>query len=245
MDADFWASRIAAAKRQFNLQSHHPPIFNGITRHTSQLDRLSIDEVDVEEEVRPEYPCPYCYEDFDITSLCSHLEDDHSCESKPTVCPICAVKVSRDIISHITVQHGQLLKLQRRRRLRKAAVPSSQAALSILGKDLREAHLQALLGGGGGGGGSSGFRSAIATATSSPSSDPFLSSLVLNFAISEADEISSEDTCKMNNDASRHVWKLSFDPSLSYEEREEKMEQANGRARFLQDLFASALLADQ
>ncbi|CAH9123630.1 unnamed protein product [Cuscuta epithymum] len=211
MDNDFWTSRIAAAKRQFNLQNHHHTSYHSNTRHISQLDRLNIDEVEVEEEVRPDFPCPYCYEDFDINSLCSHLEDEHSCESKPT----------------------------RRRRLRKVAIPSSQAALSLLGKDLREAHLQVLLGGG-----SSGFRSTTAT-TSSSSVDPFLSSLVLNFPVSEADEISSkpEDTC-MKSEASRHTWKLCFDPSLSYEERKEKIKQANGRAFFLQDLFASALLAE-
>ena len=39
--------------------------------------------------------------------------------------------------------------LQRRRRLRRVAIPSSQA-LSLLGRDLREAHLQVLLGSGGG-----------------------------------------------------------------------------------------------
>lgn len=50
-------------------------------------DRLNIDDLDVEDEFRPEFPCPYCYEDFDVASLCSHLEDDHSCESKVTVRP--------------------------------------------------------------------------------------------------------------------------------------------------------------
>ena len=49
------------------------------------LDRLGIDDFEVEDEVRPDLPCPYCYEDFDIVSLCSHLEDEHSCESKVTV----------------------------------------------------------------------------------------------------------------------------------------------------------------
>lgn len=48
-------------------------------------DRLNIDDFEVEEEVRPDFPCPYCYEEFDIASLCSHLEDEHSCESKVTV----------------------------------------------------------------------------------------------------------------------------------------------------------------
>ncbi|KAI8531188.1 hypothetical protein RHMOL_Rhmol11G0117700 [Rhododendron molle] len=69
----FGTSRLAAAKRQFTLQSHH---------NTSQLDRLNIDDFEVEDAVRPDFPCPYCYEDFDIVSLCSHLEDEHSFESK-------------------------------------------------------------------------------------------------------------------------------------------------------------------
>ncbi|WCJ27084.1 Protein DEHYDRATION-INDUCED 19 [Euphorbia peplus] len=146
MDSDFWTSRLAAAKRQYNLQNHH---------QSSHLDRLSIDEFEVEDDVRPDFPCPYCYEDFDIASLCSHLEDEHSCESKVTVCPICSVKVSRDMLSHITLQHGHLFKISlktetsnRRRRLRRVAIPNSQA-LSLLGRDLREAHLQMLLGGSG------------------------------------------------------------------------------------------------
>ncbi|KAJ9690505.1 hypothetical protein PVL29_012920 [Vitis rotundifolia] len=137
MNTDFWASRLAAAKRQYALQHHH---------NTSQLDRLSIDDFEVEDEARPDFPCPYCYEDYDIASLCSHLEDEHSCESRVTSCQL----------------------------------PSSQA-LSLLGRDLLEAHLQ------------------VAS---------------------------------------------SFDPSLSYEERERRMRQAAGRAGFVQDILLSTLLAD-
>uniref|UniRef100_A0A3Q7F3R0 Drought induced 19 protein type zinc-binding domain-containing protein n=1 Tax=Solanum lycopersicum TaxID=4081 RepID=A0A3Q7F3R0_SOLLC len=250
MDSDFWTSRLAAAKRQLNLQQNH-----SYNHQTSQLvDRLSIDDFEVEEEVRPDFPCPYCYEDFDIASLCSHLEEEHSCESRVTVCPICSHKVSRDMLSHITVQHGHLLRIsfsifsltlkhvQRRRRLRKVAIPSSQA-LSLLGRDLREAHLQVLLGG-------SGYRSSTATSTTAAAAnDPFLSSLVLNYPTFEAEEISKSvlsgvEDSTTKNVTSQHIWKLSFDPSLSVEEREKRISQATGRAVFVQDLFASSLLAD-
>ncbi|XP_059658885.1 protein DEHYDRATION-INDUCED 19-like isoform X3 [Cornus florida] len=208
MDSDFWTSRLAAAKRQFNLHNHHH-------RHSSQLagsymcDRLSIDDFEVEEEGRSDFTCPYCYEDFDFASLCSHLQDEHSCESKVT----------------------------RRRRLRRAAIPSSQA-LSLLGRDLREAHLQVLLGGGG-------YQSNNAY-SSNAVTDPFLSSLVLNYAASEAEEISksvvssAEDTSTRTK-APAHIWKSSFDPSLSYEEREKRTRQAAGRASFVQDLLVSTL----
>ncbi|KAA8519749.1 hypothetical protein F0562_014005 [Nyssa sinensis] len=233
MDSHFWTSRLAAAKRQFTLQQqqhrHH---------HNSHIDRLNIDDFEVEDEVRPEFPCPYCYEDFDIVSLCSHLEDEHSCESKVTGCPICSVKAVSDMLSHITLQHGNLFKLQRCRRLHRVAIPNSQA-LSLLGRDLREAHLQALLGGGG-------YRSDNMN-SSNPVSDPFLSSLVFNFPTSEAEEISksvvstAEDT-SIKRVGSAHKWKSSFDPSLSHEEREKRMRQAAGRAAFAQDLLVSSLL---
>ncbi|KAJ4830570.1 hypothetical protein Tsubulata_017026 [Turnera subulata] len=256
MDSDFWTSRLAAAKRQYNLQHHH---------QSSHLDRLSIDDFEVEDEGRPDFPCPYCYEDFDIASLCSHLEDEHSCESKATVCPICSVKVSRDMLSHITLQHGHLFKISfdynfmtrlsvylfankilemwkclRRRRLRRVAIPNSQA-LSLLGRDLREAHLQVLLGGGG-------YRSSTST-VSNAATDPFLSSLILNFPASEAEEISksvvtSVDDTSAKNAAPSHMWKSSFDPSLSQEEREKRIRQAAGRVGFVQDLLLSTLLDD-
>ncbi|KAM6574733.1 protein DEHYDRATION-INDUCED 19 [Cannabis sativa] len=232
MDSDFWTSRLAAAKRQYTLHHHN---------QTSHLDRLGMDDLEVEDDIRPEFPCPYCYEDFDIASLCSHLEDDHSCESKVTVCPVCSVRVSRDMLSHITLQHAHLFKIQRRRRLRRVAIPNSQA-LSLLGRDLREAHLQVLLGGGGG------YRSNNSS-VSNAATDPLLSSLILNYPTSEAEEISKSvvanaDDTSMKKVAPAHTWKSSFDPSLSYEEREKRMKQATGRAGFVQDLFLTTLLGD-
>jgi hypothetical protein len=46
---------------------------------------INLDDVDGDEDMRPEFSCPYCDEDFDITSLCSHLENEHCFESKPAV----------------------------------------------------------------------------------------------------------------------------------------------------------------
>lgn len=98
--------------------------------------------------------------------------------------------------------------LQRRRRLRKVALPNSQA-LSLLGRDLREAHLQVLLGGGG-------FRSSnSATVSGAAATDPFLSSLILNFPPSEAEEISksvitnAEDTAAKNAPPT-NMWKSRY-----------------------------------
>ncbi|KAK6917602.1 Drought induced 19 protein type, zinc-binding domain [Dillenia turbinata] len=262
MDSDFWTARLAAAKRQFTLQHRH---------NSSQLDRVSIDDYEVEDDVvRPDFPCPYCYEDYDIASLCSHLEDEHSGESKVTrelanpsyelleySCEY-VLWSTRFVLFALLKLHGTCLVTSpcnmviysrypfktkifhyRRRRLRRVGIPNSQA-LSLLGRDL-EAHLQVLLGGGG-------YRSSNANASNAVN-DPFISSLILNFPTSEAEEISksvissTEDTSKKNA-ASAHSWKPSFDPSLSYEEREEKMRQATGRAVFMQDLLISTLWRD-
>ncbi|XP_026423577.1 protein DEHYDRATION-INDUCED 19-like isoform X1 [Papaver somniferum] len=232
MDSDLWTSRLAAAKRQYALQ--HSQL--------GGLDRLNIDDLLVEEESRPDFPCPYCFEDYDIASLCSHLEDEHPFESKVTVCPICSVKVTKDMLNHIMLQHGHLLKLQRRRRLRRVGIPNSQT-LSLLGRDLREAHLQVLLGGGGY------SRSSSSDASSNAVTDSFLSSLVMNFSASDAEEISNSLVSNMEDASAKNVtpissWKPSLDSSLSYEERQQKMRQVTARAGFVQDLILSTLFSD-
>ena len=48
--------------------------------------KISIDEVEAEEvDVRAEFSCPYCYEEFDASALCVHIEDEHCFESKVAV----------------------------------------------------------------------------------------------------------------------------------------------------------------
>ncbi|KAF5948118.1 hypothetical protein HYC85_014075 [Camellia sinensis] len=126
------------------------------------------------------------------------------------------------MLSHITLQHGHLFKIsfemfycyqlrlslteyymQRRRRLCRVAIPNSQA-LSLLGRDLREAHLHVLLGG-------SGYRSSNAN-SSNAVTDPFLSSLILNFPSSESEDIlksvlSSAYDSSVKSVTSSHIWK--------------------------------------
>ncbi|RRT40136.1 hypothetical protein GW17_00037925 [Ensete ventricosum] len=82
MDSDLWISRLAAAKRHYSTRHRQ-----NIQPDWNFLDRLSIDEFEMEEaeEVRPDFPCPYCSEDHDITSLCFHLEEEHAFESKAAV----------------------------------------------------------------------------------------------------------------------------------------------------------------
>lgn len=240
MDSDLWISRLAAAKRHYSNHQQHHHQHQQQQQQNSQSDRFDLDEYEVDEESRMDFPCPFCYEDHDITSLCSHLEDEHPFESKPAVCPICSIKVARDILSHITLQHGHLYKLQRRRRLQRIAIPNSQA-LSLLGKELREAHLQVLLGSGA-------YRSSN-TSASTAASDSFLSSLVLSFPPSEAEESSKSSFSNAEDFVSRRPTRMqsrksSIDLSLSKEERDQKRRQATVRANFVQDLLLSTLFGD-
>ncbi|KAE8669812.1 Protein DEHYDRATION-INDUCED 19 [Hibiscus syriacus] len=134
--------------------------------------------------------------------------------------------------------------LQRRRKLRRVAIPNSQA-LSLLGRDLREAHLQVLLGGSGG----SAYRSS-STNLSNTANDSLLSSLILNFPASEAEEltksvVNSTEDIAAKNFTPTHMWKSSFDPSLSNEEREKRIRRARGRAGFVQDLVLSTLVSEE
>ncbi|KAK3138014.1 hypothetical protein QOZ80_5AG0363320 [Eleusine coracana subsp. coracana] len=225
MDSEHWISRLAAAKRFYAAQLGH-------------ADRAGMDEVDMDEEVRPEFSCPYCYDDHDVASLCAHLEEEHPFEPHAAPCPICSDMVTRDMVNHITMQHGYLFK--NRRRLRRFVIPGSQA-LSLLSRDLREAHLQLLLGGG--------QRSSNYSTTTNISADPLLSSFGLSFPTSDAEEtsksnISIPDDSTTVKETPALVQMLCIDSSLSSEEREQKRKQASVRATFVQDLMLSTLFGD-
>ncbi|WVZ99587.1 hypothetical protein U9M48_044857 [Paspalum notatum var. saurae] len=171
-----------------------------------------MEELDMDEEVRPEFACPYCYEDNDVASLCAHLEEEHPFEPHPA----------------------------NRRRLRRFVIPGSQA-LSLLSRDLREAHLQVLLGGG--------HRSSSNNNTTNISADPLLSSFGLSFPASDAEQaskstISIPDDATMVKEMPARARKLSIDASLTREEREQKRKQASVRATFVQDLLLSTLFGD-
>ncbi|EMS57740.1 hypothetical protein TRIUR3_30781 [Triticum urartu] len=71
-------SRLAIAKRFYAAQLGH-----------AGADRAGIDEMDMEgdENVsRPDFACPYCYEDHDIASLVTNLEEDHPFEPHAAIC---------------------------------------------------------------------------------------------------------------------------------------------------------------
>lgn len=229
MDRDFWAARISAVKRHQSLQHSQTP-----------WDRLSIDDLDVPEDPRPEFSCPYCFEEFDIATLCSHLEEEHLFESKGVVCPVCTSKVVKDVVAHITFQHGHLFRSQRRRRFRRGAgAGPSNGSLSFLGKELREAHLQVLLGGGV-------FRSS-STLSSNPA-DSLLSALVYSLPTQGSEDLAKQVLPSEEASVKSNIFipqrNISHALHLSAEEEEQKVRQATLRAKFVQQLVLSTLLED-
>uniref|UniRef100_A0A0D9V404 Drought induced 19 protein type zinc-binding domain-containing protein n=1 Tax=Leersia perrieri TaxID=77586 RepID=A0A0D9V404_9ORYZ len=150
MDSEHWISSLAAAKRFYAAQLGHIDDMAGIGMEEVEMEmeddgegmELEL-EMQLEEATWPDVACPYCYEDHDIASLCAHLEEDHPYEPHTAPCPICFEKITRDMLNHITMQHGYLFKSGHR--TRRFVIPESQA-LSLLSRDLRDAQLQALLG---------------------------------------------------------------------------------------------------
>lgn len=40
------------------------------------------EETDVEEDLKAEFLCPFCAEDFDVVGLCCHIDEEHPVEVK-------------------------------------------------------------------------------------------------------------------------------------------------------------------
>uniref|UniRef100_A0A0E0C5V7 Protein dehydration-induced 19 C-terminal domain-containing protein n=1 Tax=Oryza meridionalis TaxID=40149 RepID=A0A0E0C5V7_9ORYZ len=220
MDSEHWISSLAAAKRFYAAQLGHVDDMAGIGMEEVEMEmeddgegmELEL-EMQLEEATWPDVACPYCYEDHDIASLCAHLEEDHPYEPHTA--------------------SG--------RRMRRFIIPESQA-LSLLSRDLRDAQLQALLGGG------HRQRRSNTTATNI-SADPLLSSFGLGFSTLDSEEQSKApvpipDDTSIHKDTPAQPWESRIDSSLTSEEREQKRKQATDRATFVQGLVLSTLFED-
>lgn len=40
------------------------------------------DIIEGDDDIREEFPCPFCAEYFDIVGLCCHIDDEHPIEAK-------------------------------------------------------------------------------------------------------------------------------------------------------------------
>lgn len=216
MDSDSWI-RLSTSSR----------------RHQSRSDFYNIiEEFEGEEESRPEFLCPFCGEDFDIVGLCCHIDEEHAIEAKNGTCPVCAKRVGTNLVGHITQQHGNILKVQRKRRLRRGG---SNSTLSSIRKELREGSLQSLL---------RGSSHLLSSPTTDP--DPLLSSFINSSAsVDEPSEVqplsSALAACSTQESTVENLSDRNVQPSpLSEEDQVEKAR----KCEFVQGLLLSTFLED-
>ncbi|XP_015574664.1 protein DEHYDRATION-INDUCED 19 homolog 4 [Ricinus communis] len=217
MASDSWSSRLSTTSSR---------------RYHSRSDLYEETEVIIEEDLKAEFLCPFCAEDFDVVGLCCHIDEEHPLEAKNGVCPVCAKRVGMDIVGHITMQHGNFFKVQRRRRLRKG---SSNSAFSLLRKELREGSLQSLLGG-----------SSCFVSSSNAEPDPLLSSFIFNPSTPDeplsVQPLSSVEAVSVQGSTNEESRERNVQQSLlSDKDQEEK----SRRCRFVQGLLMSTILDDE
>ncbi|CAA3020223.1 Hypothetical predicted protein [Olea europaea subsp. europaea] len=81
MDADSWAARLSSSSKRnlFNSQSRSVGMkWDGFDAEML----MGFEEIDMDDDIREEYACPFCSEYFDILGLCCHIEDEHPFEAK-------------------------------------------------------------------------------------------------------------------------------------------------------------------
>ncbi|XP_055814267.1 protein DEHYDRATION-INDUCED 19 homolog 4-like [Solanum dulcamara] len=218
MDSDSWIRLSTSSSR----------------RHQSRSDFYNIiEEYEGEEESRPEFLCPFCGEDFDIVGLCCHIDEEHAIEAKNGICPVCAKRVGTNLVGHITQQHGNILKVQRKRRFRRGG---SNSTLSIIRKELREGSLQSIL---------RGSSHLVPSTTADP--DPLLSSFISSSAsVDEPSEVqplsSALAACSTQESTVENLSDRDIQPSpLSEEDQVEKAR----KCEFVQGLLLSTFLEDE
>ncbi|KAJ8426593.1 hypothetical protein Cgig2_018061 [Carnegiea gigantea] len=103
MDGNSWNFRLSSVSKRYQSAFQ--------TRLGIADVFLGFEEIEADDDIREEFPCPFCSEYFDIVGLCCHIDDEHPVEAKNGVCPICAVRVGVDMVAHITLQHGNIFKI--------------------------------------------------------------------------------------------------------------------------------------
>ncbi|KAK9035590.1 hypothetical protein V6N11_077627 [Hibiscus sabdariffa] len=82
MEDDTWSFAFSASSRSY------------------QSTLKSQSDIEEDDELMTEYPCPYCSEDFDLLGLCCHIDEEHHLEAGHGVCPICAQRVGMNMELH-------------------------------------------------------------------------------------------------------------------------------------------------
>ncbi|VVB15223.1 unnamed protein product [Arabis nemorensis] len=231
MDSDSWSDRLASASRRYQLD------------FLSRSDTfLGFEEIEGEDDFREEYACPFCSDYFDIVSLCCHVDEDHPMDAKNGVCPVCAVKVSSDMVAHITLQHANIvfhsLTKYYGTRKRKSRRGGAQSMLSILKREFPDGNFQSLFDGS--------SRVISSSSSSNIAADPLLSSFISpmadDFFISESSLCAETSSAKktLNQGLPERFSRNVEKQSLSAEDHREKLKQSE----FVQGILSSTILND-
>lgn len=217
MDGDSWSARLSSASKRYQsaLQSRSDMF-------------MGFEEID-EDDIREEFSCPFCSEYFDIVGLCCHMDDEHPMEAKNGVCPVCTMRVGVDMVLHITSQHGNIFKVQRKRKSRKGG---NHSTLFLLRRELREGTLQSLFGG-----------SSCVVPPSNAAPDPLLSSFILpmndDFGSTKSRDMNETSLSKKCSDEPVSERKVQSSP-LSVKEQKERLK----RCDFVRGVLLSTVLDD-
>ncbi|XP_008450583.1 protein DEHYDRATION-INDUCED 19 homolog 3 isoform X2 [Cucumis melo] len=224
MDADSWTARLSSASKRYQsaLLSR-----SGLAQHSGMF--MGFEELEGDDDIREEFPCPFCSEYLDIVGLCCHIDEEHPIEARNGVCPVCEMRVGVDMVAHISLQHGNIFKVQRKRKSRKGG---SHSTLSLLRKELQDGNLQSLFGG-----------SSCLFTSSNAAPDPLLSSFILPLADdygSVQPHLLAESSSVKSNSQDKAVERSIPSSPLSVQDKEEKTK----RCTFVQGLLMSTILDD-
>ncbi|KAM7530250.1 hypothetical protein LguiB_033660 [Lonicera macranthoides] len=101
MDVDSWSTLLSSASKRYQ---------SALLSRSDMF--MGFEEIDADDDIREEFSCAFCTEYFDIVGLCCHIDDEHPVETENGVCPVCAIRVGVDMVAHITLQHGNIFKVQ-------------------------------------------------------------------------------------------------------------------------------------
>lgn len=51
-----------------------------VTQHAGMF--MGFEELEGDDDIREEFPCPFCSEYFDIVGLCCHIDEEHPIEAR-------------------------------------------------------------------------------------------------------------------------------------------------------------------
>ncbi|KAL4384174.1 hypothetical protein GQ457_15G021390 [Hibiscus cannabinus] len=219
MEDDTWSFAFSASSRSYQSTLKSP----------SDLC-IDFEEIEEDDGLKTEYPCPYCSKDFDLLELCYHIDDEHHLEAGYGVCPVCSLRVGMNMVNHITTQHGNIFKSNHKLKFDKG---DSYPTLSSLRKELQDARYQSFL-----------SRSWSSLSSSNTTPDPLVSFLSFQPLVDSSGSVKSATSTEASleeNGSDENMLERDVQPSpLSDKEHWEKSK----RCEFVRGLLLSTIFGD-